>query len=166
MILKIEEFFGGGDIPQFRHLVITSRGDQLSVNTPSNGVNAILVALHRVKKLARPNVPDLDFAPTLWWSTARGQHFPIGTESNRAHVVGVAGKRGERFAGDGVDQAHVSVATHGKQLSVGRDGRNKRGVPSNLGRIATFEGHFPGCRWRRSPRLVHHGFPVRRDLRP
>ncbi len=81
MVLQIVEFLAGGSIPQLHHLVIASRSDQLSVRAPGNGVNAVLVALHRLEKLMRLNIPDLDFAPALWRATAAASIFPSGLKA-------------------------------------------------------------------------------------
>jgi hypothetical protein len=73
VVLQIEEFLATGSFPKLCHFVIASRSDKLSIRTPGNGINAVIVALYRLEKLIGLNIPDPDFSPALWRATSRGE---------------------------------------------------------------------------------------------
>ena len=77
------------------------------------------MARNRAQWRALLHVPDLDFAAARGQAAGRRQQFAVRRKCHSAHVFGLAGKRGDNFAGFGFHQPDFLKCAQRQQFAIG-----------------------------------------------
>src|SRR4029077_4829347 len=123
--LQAGQQFARGGIQKSNRPVTRTRGQGLSVRTPSNAVDILSVSLQASQHCASGGIPEL----YCLVSTARDQGLSIRTPRNAADIPSVSLHADQHFARGGIPEFQRRVtSTRGQGLSIRSGGSKNRCV--------------------------------------